>query len=74
MSVLQIMKENVSATANDAKAALTKLPSNTTATKLPPTQPPPLIKHELGPKVWNLQLIFISLLLQCYAEFYCLAL
>ncbi|XP_069994287.1 nucleolar and coiled-body phosphoprotein 1 isoform X5 [Penaeus vannamei] len=45
-----IMKENVSATANDAKAALTKLPSNTTATKLPPTQPPPLIKHELGPK------------------------
>ncbi|XP_069994283.1 ubinuclein-2 isoform X2 [Penaeus vannamei] len=46
----QIMKENVSATANDAKAALTKLPSNTTATKLPPTQPPPLIKHELGPK------------------------
>ncbi|XP_069994286.1 nucleolar and coiled-body phosphoprotein 1 isoform X4 [Penaeus vannamei] len=47
---LQIMKENVSATANDAKAALTKLPSNTTATKLPPTQPPPLIKHELGPK------------------------
>ncbi|KAK7082923.1 hypothetical protein SK128_020943, partial [Halocaridina rubra] len=48
----QVMKENVSGTANDAKAALTKLPSNTTATKLPPSQPPPLIKHDL-PKVWD---------------------
>ncbi|KAK8747941.1 hypothetical protein OTU49_016236, partial [Cherax quadricarinatus] len=47
---LQVMKENVSATANDAKTALTKLPSNTTATKLPPSQPPPLIKHDLGAK------------------------
>ncbi|KAK8747939.1 hypothetical protein OTU49_016236, partial [Cherax quadricarinatus] len=46
----QVMKENVSATANDAKTALTKLPSNTTATKLPPSQPPPLIKHDLGAK------------------------
>lgn len=53
-----MMKENVSATANDAKTALNKLPSNTTATKLPPSQPPPLIKHDLGAKVR--QLLFLA--------------
>lgn len=48
---LQVMKENVGTSASDTKAALTKLPSNTTATKLPPSQPPPLIKHDLSAKV-----------------------
>ena len=45
-----MMKENVGTSASEAKAALTKLPSNTTATKLP-TQPPPLIKHDIVAKV-----------------------
>lgn len=55
--MFQVMKENVSTTANDTKTALNKLPSNTTATKLAPSQPPPLIKHDLSAKV---QLLFLS--------------
>ncbi|MPC19261.1 hypothetical protein E2C01_012177 [Portunus trituberculatus] len=46
----QVMKENVSTTANDTKTALNKLPSNTTATKLVPSQPPPVIKQNLSAK------------------------
>ena len=55
--VFQVMKENVSTTANDTKTALNKLPSNTTATKLVPSQPPPVIKQNLSAKV---QLLLLS--------------
>lgn len=61
--MFQVMKENVSTTANDTKTALNKLPSNTTATKLAPSQPPPLIKHDLSAKV---QFLLKSLYAYCF--------
>ena len=60
-----MMKENVGTSASEAKAALTKLPSNTTATKLP-TQPPPLIKHDIVAKVILYAKQFVK-----YYEFLC---